>query len=144
MSHWARAVVVVLVLAGVCLGQDAPNPDQLKKMYDDALAQLKAAQDRKNELAAENEKLHGQIAELQKQLTVMGAQLESLQRDAATQSSKSFFLRSYYAAWQRFIGRYPELKVRWEAFLDADVLSPPWSVPMPEDATWPFADPNLD
>lgn len=144
MSHWARAVVVVLILAGVCHGQEGPNPDQLKKMYDDALAQLKAAQDRKNELAAENEKLHGQIAELQKQQTVMGAQLESLQRDASTQASKTFFLRSYYAAWQRFIERYPELKVRWEAFLEADVLSAPWSVPMPEDAKWSFAGPDGD
>jgi len=144
MSHWVRAVVVVLILAGVGHGQEGPNPDQLKKMYDDALAQLKAAQDRKNELAAENEKLHGQLAELQKQLTVMGVQLESFQRDAAAQAGRTFFLRSYYAAWQRFIERYPELKVRWEAFLNAGVLAEPYAVPMPEDAKRPFAGPGLD
>lgn len=143
MSHWARAVVV-LIMAGVCWGQETPNPDQLKKMYDDALAQLKAAQDRKNELAAENEKLHAQVADQQKQLTVLGAQVESLQRDAATQASRTFFLRSYYAAWQRFIAQYPELKVRWEAFLEADVLSAPYSVPMPEGAKWPFKDDGLN
>ena len=137
MSCWVRGVIVLLVLAGVCYGQDAPNPEQLKKMYDDALAQLKAAQDRKNELAAENEKL-------QKQLTILEAQLESLQRDAATQSSKTFFLRSYYASWQRFIDRYPELKIRWEAFLNADVLSVPYSVPMPEDANWPSTAPAIN
>ena len=144
MSHWVRAMVVVLILAGVCPGQEGPNPDQLKKMYDDALAQLKAAQDRKNELAAENEKLHGQVDELHNQLTVMGAQLESLQRDAASQAGRTFFLRSYYAAWQRFIERYPELKIRWEAFLEAGALDVPYSVPMPGDAAWPFAGPGRD
>jgi septal ring factor EnvC (AmiA/AmiB activator) len=105
-------------------------------MYDDALYQLKAAQDRKNELAAENEKLHAQLAELQKQATILSAQLESHQRDAATQASKTFFLRSYFASWQRFIDRYPDLKVRWEAFLNADVLAVPYSVPLPENPTW--------
>ncbi|MCC7349247.1 MAG: hypothetical protein IT446_01640 [Phycisphaerales bacterium] len=136
MSHWVRGMVVLLIMAGVCFAQNAPNPEQLKKMYDDALDQLKAAQDRKNELAAENEKLHAQLAELQKQATILSAQLESHQRDAATQASKTFFLRSYFASWQRFIDRYPDLKVRWEAFLNADVLAVPYSVPLPENPTW--------
>ena len=45
------ALVVLCFTAFPALAQDAPTPEQLKKMYDDALAQLNAAQTRKNELA---------------------------------------------------------------------------------------------
>ena len=48
--------------------QDNPNPEQMKKAYEAAQEQLKAAQERKNQLAAENETLKANVAELQKQL----------------------------------------------------------------------------
>ncbi|HQY88457.1 MAG TPA: hypothetical protein PK402_07350, partial [Tepidisphaeraceae bacterium] len=43
--------------------QDA-TPEQLQVQYDEALKQLQAAQDRKNELANENEQLKRQIETL--------------------------------------------------------------------------------
>ena len=66
------ALMALLLSATVAVAQDAPKPEQLKKMYDDALAQLKAAQDRKNELAMQNEQLTAKSAELQKQLEALG------------------------------------------------------------------------
>ena len=58
--------------------QDGLNSEQLKRMYDDAVVQLKNAQDRRNELAHENEKIRGRVAELEKQTTELQASLNKL------------------------------------------------------------------
>jgi len=114
----------------VSLAQDtAANPDELNRKYQDALNQLKAAQDRKNELANENEKLKARIAELEKQA-------EDSKRTAATYADQTYFLRSHYAAWQGFIKRYPQLAERWKAFLESDLLAVPWRVPDPLEPDW--------
>ena len=118
---WAVAVLLALS-AGLALAQDAANPEQLKKLYDDALAQLKAAQDRKNELATQNEQLNTKVQELQKQLDQVRGEVLELKRHDAESAEKSFFLRSHYAAWQSFVENYPELKARWKRFLAAQWL----------------------
>ena len=130
---WA-AVVAVALSAGLALAQEAANPEQLKKLYDDALAQLKAAQDRKNELAQQNEQLTAKVTELQKQLDQSRGEMLELKRRDAESAEKSFFLRSHYAAWQGFVDRYPELKARWKHFLETDLLNaqadlPQWTDP---------------
>jgi hypothetical protein len=117
MRRMLWAGVVLLLSAQMVFGQDEPKPDQLKKMYDDALVQLKQAQDRKNELAAENEKL-------QKQLDAAKAREDELNRDAATFSQRTFFLRSQQAAWQQFIRHYPKIQAAWDLYLRGDVLTP--------------------
>jgi predicted nuclease with TOPRIM domain len=133
---WVAAAL--LLSAGLTLAQDASSPEQLKKLYDDALAQLKAAQDRKNELAQQNEQLTAKLGELQKQLDQLKGQMQELKRRDAESASKTFFLRSHFAAWQGFVDRYPELKARWKHFLETDLLSgqadlpqwtDPWAVP---------------
>jgi len=69
---WAVAVVATIATLASSptrsFAQDQPNnnPEELNRKYQDALAQLKSAQDRKNELAAENEKLNARIADLEK------------------------------------------------------------------------------
>src|SRR5204862_1073840 len=126
MRALAWAVTAVALSAGVTtfsLAQDAGNPEQLKKQYDDALAQLKAAQDRKNELATQNEQLTKKVAELEKQLDQARGEMLELKRQDAENAEKSFYLRSYDAAWTTFIQRYPELKERWKSFLDKDLLA---------------------
>lgn len=129
---WVAAALVLS--AGLAFAQEAASPEQLKKLYGDALAQLKAAQDRKNELAQQNEQLAAKVVDLQKQLDqVRGEALELKRRDAEG-AEKSFFLRSHYAAWQGFLDRYPELKARWKVFLQADLLNgqnelPQWTDP---------------
>jgi septal ring factor EnvC (AmiA/AmiB activator) len=115
-------VVVLAWLAPVGHAQDGNNLDELKKSLADALNQLKAAQDRKNELATENEKLKAKIAEQEQQLT-------ELRRDAAEYSAKSWQLRSQAAAWESFLKRYPNLLIRWKLFLAGDPLSQPTTMP---------------
>jgi len=131
----AAALVPVLILsAGLVLAQDAASPEQLKKLYGDALAQLKAAQDRKNELAQQNEQLTAKVAELQKQLDQSRGEALELKRKDAESAEKTYFLRSHYAAWQGFVDRYPGLKARWKHFLETDLLNgqtdlPQWTDP---------------
>src|SRR5436853_7908705 len=106
-------VLALLISSGAAVAQDTSNPEELKKSLADALNQLKAAQDRKNELATENEKLKARIAEQQKEV-------EESRRIAADCSEKTWFLRSHYSAWQNFLNRYPRLKAQWDLFLAAD------------------------
>lgn len=135
-------VVATLVLsAGLAFAQDQPKPEQMKKMYEDALAQLKAAQDRKNELAMQNEQLTAKVAEQAKELEQLRAERVELTRRDAEAAERTFFLRSHYAAWQGFVKRDAELKVRWEAFLGEDVLAVPTTVTQDRllDPEWPLA-----
>jgi chromosome segregation ATPase len=141
MRALAWAAVAVALSGGVttfALAQDAGNPEQLKKQYDDALAQLKAAQDRKNELATQNEQLTKKVAELQKQLDQARGEMLELKRQDAENAEKSFYLRSYHAAWQTFIDRYPGLKEKWKQFLDKDLLAAGNELPTLADPEWPL------
>lgn len=127
-----RRVLIAVVAAVLGMGspvgaQDPNNPDELKKQLDSALEQLKAAQDRKNELAAENEKLQARVAELEKQVGEKNA-------EAAGFAERTWLLRAHYAAWQRFMERYPVLKARWEAFMSAGPVEQPIELPMGEAA----------
>lgn len=140
--------LLLILSARLALAQDATTPEQLKKLYGDALAQLKAAQDRKNELAQQNEQLTAKVNELQKQLDQSRGEVLELKRHDAESAEKSYFLRSHYAAWQGFVERYPELKARWKRFLDTDLLNgqnelpqwtDPWAAP---PATAPSASPQ--
>jgi chromosome segregation ATPase len=126
-----RVLIIVALLFSIATAgwaQDTNNPEELKKSLADALNQLKAAQDRKNELATENEKLKAKIADQQKEF-------EEARRIAAECLQKTWFLRSHYAAWESFLTRYPRLKAQWEVFLEADPLAQPTTLPS-------FMDPN--
>ncbi|MBC8107071.1 MAG: hypothetical protein H7Z14_10815 [Anaerolineae bacterium] len=96
------------------LAQDQNNPDILKRDLAEAMSQLKAAQDRKNELANEYEKLKAQTATIQKQL-------EDAQRTLATHAEQTYALRAERAAWNAFIDRDPRLRARWEIYLETPV-----------------------
>jgi chromosome segregation ATPase len=130
--------VALLLMANFALGQDEPRPEQLRKMYDDALAQLKQAQDRKNELAAENDRLNAKVTELQKQLEAAKARVDEVNRAAAGYAEKTFFLRSQYAAWREFIRRYPKIEAEWRVFLEGDALGPQ-RLPDVMDPAWPLS-----
>ena len=132
------AAVVVALSAGLALAQDANNPEQLKKLYGDALNQLKEAQDRKNELATQNEQLAAKVAELQKQLEQARNENLDLKRQDAEHAEKTFYLRSHHAAWQTFVDRYPELKSRWKKFLEKDVVAAGNDLPKLVDPEWPL------
>ena len=113
----AEVVFVTTLINPSVFAQDQANPEDLNNKYQDALAQLKAAQDRKNELATENEQLKARIAELERQA-------DEHRRAAAEYANNTFFLRAHFAAWQTFIDRYPQLKSRWRVFLEGGLLDP--------------------
>ena len=135
--RWFWVLVVLLSVGGVASGQDSPQPDQLKKMYDGVLGELRQAQDRKNELAAENDKLNAKVAELQKQLDAAKLKIDEGTREAAGFAERTFYLRSYYANWQEFVHRYPKLEARWQVYLEGNVLAPN-KLPDLLDTEWPF------
>jgi outer membrane murein-binding lipoprotein Lpp len=136
IMRWFCVLVVLLSVGGVASGQDSPQPDQLKKMYDEVLGQLRQAQDRKNELAAENDKLNARVADLQKQLDTAKLKIDEANRAAAEFAERTFFLRSYYATWQEFIHHYPKLEARWQVYLEGGVASP-WPL---MDKDWPLSE----
>src|SRR5258708_6417152 len=110
----AAAIALFLIIPAGAFADEEVKPEQLKKMYDDALAQLKAAQDRKAELAKENDSLNAKVQELQKQLAIAQDQVQSLKTEVADNADRTYFLRAYHAAWQRFLARSPELMARWK------------------------------
>jgi uncharacterized protein HemX len=118
-----RLLLVAAILfatSGLAFAQD--QGEDLNKKYQDALAQLKAAQDRKNELATENEKLNAHVADLQKQL-------DESHRAASNFALQTFQLRSEHAAWTTFLKRYPRLAIQWKLFIESDPLAAPATLP---------------
>jgi uncharacterized protein HemX len=128
----AWIVALVLTTAGWSVAQDqTTSPEELNRKYQDSLAQLKAAQDRKNELANENERLSGRVADLEKQL-------DQAKRQAATFAEQTFYLRAERAAWQAFLKRYPTLLELWKSFIASDPLALPGNLPERLDPTNPL------
>src|SRR4051812_1676266 len=113
-----RMIVIALVLfsATFALAQEGPKPEQLKRMYDDALVQLRSAQDRKNELANENETLKAKVTELNKQVDAARAEVGRLQANAATFGEQTYAMRARLAAWEEFLKRDGKAASRWNAF----------------------------
>jgi septal ring factor EnvC (AmiA/AmiB activator) len=129
---------VLLVSSGVVLADEPLKPEQVKKAYDDALIQLKAAQDRKAELAKDNEALAAKVEELKKQLSAAQSQIELQKREIADHEERTFYLRSYHAAWQNFLRRHPEVMARWKLYLGDSVLTIPQDAPDWLSPEWPF------
>jgi septal ring factor EnvC (AmiA/AmiB activator) len=125
-----RAVCIsltILALAGSAWGQ-AVKPDDYKKLYNDTLLQLKAAQDRKSELAS-------RVAELESQIQAQNTQINDLKREVAAFSDKTFFLRTQFMAWEQFILANAAIKMQWDYFLQNMI---PLATPQPP----PFMDPD--
>ncbi|HWE96871.1 MAG TPA: hypothetical protein VG269_23120 [Tepidisphaeraceae bacterium] len=134
---WVIAAVLLCATSG--FADDAIKPEQMKKMYDDALAQLKAAQDRKAELAKENEALAAKVEELKKQLASAQDQIQTLKREVSDNDQKTFFLRSYHAAWESFIRQHPDLMAKWKMYLGDSVFSVPQEAPEVIPLNWPLS-----
>lgn len=113
--RWVLCLVLALSLsARFASAQDQPNADEVKRLGE----QLKAAQDRINKLADENEKLLARNAELQKQVDSANAVF----------AEKTYQLRATHAAWELFLRRHPALAGQWQAFLKSSLLDAPGTV----------------
>src|SRR3954453_5674667 len=114
---WAAAVFVLAAgLALPAVPARAQDAGQWKKSYEGGIEKLKAAQERKNQLATENEKLVQQLDAAKKELAAAKARVEELSRTDADHAEKTFFLRSHYMAWQQFVGHDLDLQARWRRF----------------------------
>lgn len=128
----AFAVVALLLLVPVfVVAQDQLTSEQLRRMYDDAVAQMRSAQDRRNELARENEKLRGRIQELEDKLATLQAQLTSI-------TDSTFRARSESSTFSEFMQSNVDVRARWQAFLQKSLftgpdpkqlLDPDWPLP---------------
>ena len=116
-----RVVLVALALSmlpGLSLAQEGLSNEQLKRMYDDAVVQLKSAQDRRNELARENEKLKARMAQLEHDLEARQAALNSI-------ADHTFQARSEWAAFKDFLATDPSIRVQWQLFLEHNLFPEP-------------------
>ena len=121
-----KSLLITLVLAltsSVCVADDPPKPDVLQQMYKDTVAQLKDAQDRKNELAGQNDKLVAQIKQLQSDLADRQARIDLLTQERSELARRTLTLRAWNAAWQVFIQNDLELRARWNVFLEQSLGS---------------------
>jgi predicted nuclease with TOPRIM domain len=114
------------------LAQNQPDPEQLAKMLEDSTNQLKAAQDRKNELATENQKLQKRLAEVEQQSSELRSRLETLE-------NRAFFLREHYAAWQQFVEMNPPIRAMWLGYFNATKNLPVSIDDLLGEGNWPFA-----
>lgn len=128
--------ILILAAASPALAQEEPKADELKKMYADALSQLKSVQDRRNELSHANEELTARVKDLEAKLAAANGQLDTLKKDVAASAEKTFYLRSHYAAWQGFLQLYPEIVSRWKTYLGTGLTLPKPSTSA--DDNWPF------
>jgi hypothetical protein len=115
----AAAVVMLVLVPSEPVQAQEPSDQDLRKMYDDALVQLKAAQDRRSELAAENEKLTVERDGLAARVAELEQQLGAAREELAQVAEKNYMLRAHYAAWRQFVQARPQLKATWDAMLEA-------------------------
>jgi TolA-binding protein len=108
-----------------------PSAEQLQKQLDDANSQLKSAQDRKNELAQENQKL-------QKQLEDLRARSEQTRQRLETIENRAYYMREHYAAWQLFVEANPALRAMWVAHFNGEGRAPGRAAELLGDGRWPF------
>ena len=154
------ALAACLLLAATPAASRAQDAaEQIRAQYDDAVAQLKAAQDRKNELQAENDRLAARVAELEAAVAAKG---DEAKVSALASADRSFFLRSHYAAWQAFVADRPDVEAAWRQFVGvaygADpapgspssrfdlLVAPGWPTPTDADAPpmMPATEPAVD
>ncbi len=119
-------VVLAILLTGVfslaARAQDQPTPEQLRQQLQDTQNQLKASQDRKNELAMENERLMARTKHLE-------TEMEQLKREHSILLERTYYMRAHMQAWEVFLNRYPQLRARWSAFMNANALYIPNPIP---------------
>ena len=134
--------ICVLVAAGTIawwvpgtFAQEGLSSDQLRRMYDDAVAQLKTAQDRRNELAREVEKLRGRITQLEDSQK----ELEKVKAATYALADETFQARSEHAAFHDFLTSNPSIRLQWRAYVGND-LPGMLSSADPLGVDWPLPD----
>ena len=121
-----RPLCILFVVAAVAPAQ-TPSVEEVQDLRN----QLKAAQDRKNELATENSKLKQQVAAVE---TKAADQAEKL----TASESRSYYLRQHYAAWQQFLDDNPALRQAWITYFFVEDNPNDRAADLLGDRQWPF------
>jgi predicted nuclease with TOPRIM domain len=100
--------------------QDGGSNSDWKRAYDDVVGQLKAAQDRRNELAAENERLQKRLAEAEKRLAPLAARNVELEREAGEYAARTYDLRLLKARVDLLLQVHPEVRRKWQQVLQGE------------------------
>lgn len=134
MRRFGGLVLISAMLAWApcaLLAQDGLSNEELKRMYDDSVVQLKSAQDRRNELARENAQLKTRIAELEKSL-------EQTRAAADAVADKTYQARAQREAFADFLRANPSIRVQWQLFLERNLLVNPADGDL-LDRDWPLS-----
>ena len=103
-----------------------PTADQLKTMYDDAMRQLQQAQERKNQLANENEQQKARIADLEQRLKAADAAVDPNYPSRARKATVEAFLASDMVAAARF-DRFNRVEWAWVALeSEGEIVAVDW------------------
>ncbi|MBC7785139.1 MAG: hypothetical protein H7144_14990 [Burkholderiales bacterium] len=130
MNRVVCMLAVLGLMSPLAMAQNQTSPEQLQKMYENTLELLRNAQDRKNELAVENQKLQKKLADaevLQQQQAVRSDALEG----------RLYALQQFEARWRQFLEGNPRVGELWGWYvatpvqrdLGTDILG---------DGRWPF------
>jgi hypothetical protein len=120
MRRYGGLVLIAVLcswLPATVLAQDGLSNEQLKRMYDDAVVQLKAAQDRRNDLAHENVRLQARIDKADKDL-------EQARKEAKEIADATFQARAQRSAFNAFLQENPTVRLQWQLFLQRNLLAP--------------------
>jgi hypothetical protein len=138
MRYVGYCLAILVVLGQPVRAQDNAQPEDYQKLYNQTLAQLKDAQNRKSELATANAALTVQVADLQKQQQAAASQMAELKIQIAGYAERTFFLRNHYNAWTQFIAANPLVQMQWDLFLARQSpIGPNVQLPM-LDPDWPL------
>jgi septal ring factor EnvC (AmiA/AmiB activator) len=136
-AFWAAVLACSLV--STAPAQDVRQSNDWKKMYEDASTQLRAAQNRKSELATDNAKLTARVAELQTQLQSAQLAAENLRRQVDADQEQTRMLQAFYAGWDSFTRRRPVILDQWRAYWGQDIPGlPDNSLSLLSDPQWPL------
>jgi septal ring factor EnvC (AmiA/AmiB activator) len=133
-----QAALLALWLAAAASGQEVRKAADWEKMYQDASAQLRAAQDRKSELSAENTRLSAKIAQLQQNLQAAQAEADSLAKQLQALDTQSAILRAFHAGWYAFLRIDPVVSFKWQRFWGNTLPSWADNQPLVVDLNWPL------
>lgn len=135
MRRWcAMTLLTCLVLSSATLADDQLSSDQLRRMYDDAVAQMRTAQDRRNELARENEQMRAKLEKLER----AAKELADTQTQLTALADATYRARVESAALSEFMEAHPAVNVQWREFLRKNDIAAPDPAQY-IDANWPIS-----
>jgi hypothetical protein len=133
------AVMLALSTTPWAQAQDVRQPSDWKKLYEDALGQLRAAQTRKSDMATQIAQLSARVAALQTQLQAEQEQLDNLGIQNQLLSDRTYYLGAIYGEWEAFTLQNGDVRGRWRAFLGDGLFGFHEDFPLVCDPQWPFS-----